>query len=177
MKVTGTSTNSLQFSWKKTEGVKYRVVLYQKNAVISTAYTGKNVYTCSKLKPAVNYLLKVTAYREIDGGKYYAEKEASVRAFTVLGKVKLVSVKNRGSNKAKLTWKKVSGADGYEISMKTGKSGYKKIKTIAKGKTVTFTKTGLKKGRNYSFRIRAFKKSQGKKVYGSYSNVKTLKRT
>ena len=177
LKVTGTSANSLQFSWKKTECVKYRVVLYQKNAVISTAYTGKNVYTCSKLKPAVNYLLKVTAYREIDGGKYYAEKEASVRAFTVLGKVKLVSVKNRGSNKAKLTWKKVSGADGYEIFMKTGKSGYKKIKTIAKGKTVIFTKTGLKKGRNYSFRIRAFKKSQGKKVYGSYSNVKTLKRT
>ncbi len=175
LKVTGTSASSLQFSWEKTEGVKYRVVLYQKNAVISTSYTDKNVHTCSKLKAATEYQLKVTAYREIDGGKYYAEKEASVRASTGLGKVKLVSVKSRGDNKAKLTWKRASGADGYEIFMKTGKGSYKKIKTIAKGKTVTFTKSGLKKGKNYSFRIRAFKKSRGKKVYGSYSNVKKWK--
>ena len=175
LKVTGISASSLKVSWKKTEGVKYRVVLYHKNAVISTVYTANNVHVCKKLKPAADYLLKVTAYREIDGGKYYAEKEASVRASTALGKAKLVSVKSKGTGKAQIAWKRTSGADGYEIYMKTGKSSYKKIKTIAKGKTVAFTKSGLKKGKSYSFRIRAFKKSQGKKVYGSYSNVKTWK--
>ncbi len=176
LKVTGVSASSLQFSWKRTEGVKYRVVLYHKNTVISTVYTAKNVHTCSKLKPAADYLLKVTAYREIDGGKYYAKQEASVRASTALGTVKLVSIKSKGAGKARITWKRIPGADGYEIYMKTGKSSYKKIKTIAKGKTVAFTKSGLKKGKSYSFRIRAYKKSQGKKAYGSYSNVKTWKR-
>ncbi len=176
LKVTKVSANSLQFSWKKTEGVKYRAVLYQKNAVVATGYTDKNVYAFSKLQSAADYQMKVTAYREIDGGKYYADQEASVKASTALGKVKLVSVKGQGTGKVKITWKKVSGAGGYEIFMKTGTGSYKKIKSIAKGKTVAFTKSGLKKGKNYSFRIRAYKKSGGKKAYGAYSNVKTWKR-
>lgn len=173
--VSGITANSLKFSWRKVEGVKYRLVLYHKNNVVSTVYTDKNVYVCRKLKEATEYRLKVTAYQETGKEKYYADKEASVRASTLPGKVKLVSVKQKGKAKAIITWKKAAGADGYEIFMKTGKSSYKKIRTIAKGKTVTYTKSGLKKGKSYSFRIRAYKKAGSKKSYGSYSNVKTLK--
>ena len=92
-------------------------------------------------------------------------------------KVKLTGVKQKGSKKAELTWTKVTGASGYEISMKTDNGKYKKIKTIEKGKTVTYKKSGLKKGRKYSFRVRAYKKLSGKKVYGDYSNVKSVKIT
>ena len=59
--------------------------------------------------------------------------------------------------------------------MRTGKGSYKTVKVITKGKTVSYTKAGLKKGKSYAFRIRAYKKSGGKKVYGDYSNVERLK--
>lgn len=175
LKVSKVTANSLEFSWKRMEGVKYRLVLYQKNSVAATVYTDKNAYTCRRLKPAADYRLKVKAYYEIGKEKYYSEKEAVVKASTLPGKVQLVSVKPKGSAKAKLTWKRAVGADGYEIFMKTGNGSYQKIKTIAKGKTVTFTKSGLKKGKSYRFKVRAYEKTGGRKRYGSYSNVKTWK--
>ena len=59
--------------------------------------------------------------------------------------------------------------------MRTGKGAYKKIKTIANAKTVSLVKSGLKKGKTYSFRVRAYKKLGNKKVYGSYSSTKSIK--
>ncbi len=75
----------------------------------------------------------------------------------------------------KLTWKKVSGASGYEIYMKTGNGKYKKIKIVGNAKTLSFTKSGLSKKKSYSFRIRAYTKVDRNKVYGAYSNVKKVK--
>lgn len=175
LKVSKAATNSLQFSWTKVTGAKYRLVLYKGSKAVSTVYTGNSSYTCKKLQAATLYTAKVTSYVESNGTKVYAASAASVKAATTPAKAKLVSVKKKGSTKMKITWKKVTGADGYEISMRTGKGRYKSIKTITKGKTVTFTKSGLKKGKSYSFRVRAYKKVGSKKTYGSYSNVKTIK--
>lgn len=175
LKVSKAATNSLQFSWTKVTAAKYRLVLYKGSKAVSTVYTGNSSYTCKKLQAATLYTAKVTSYVESNGTKVYAASAASVKAATTPAKAKLVSVKKKGSTKMKITWKKVTGADGYEISMRTGKGRYKSIKTITKGKTVTFTKSGLKKGKSYSFRIRAYKKVGSKKTYGSYSNVKTIK--
>ena len=60
--------------------------------------------------------------------------------------------------------------------MKTGKNGkYKKVKTITKGSTVKYTKTGLKQGKTYYFKVKAYRKVSNKKVYSSYSKVKSAK--
>lgn len=75
----------------------------------------------------------------------------------------------------KLSWKKVKNADGYVIYMKTGTGKYKAVKNITNGKTVSCTKKNLKKGKTYYFKIRAYRKANGQKVYGSYSGVKKIK--
>lgn len=91
-------------------------------------------------------------------------------------KTTLKSVKKTGVKKAKLIWKKVKAASGYEIYMSTKKSsGYKKIKTIKKAKTVTFTKSGLKKKKTYYFKVRTYRTVNGVIYYGSYSNEKQVK--
>lgn len=96
----------------------------------------------------------------------------SVLAKKVLAKP---SVKASGKKKSvKLTWKKVKDATGYTVEMKSGKK-YKVVKTINKGNTTSFTKTKLKKGTKYSFRVRAFVKSGANKAYSGYSSVKTAK--
>lgn len=98
-----------------------------------------------------------------------------MRTATSPAKAKLSKAKRSGGSKVKLTWKKVTGASGYEIFMKTGNGKYKKIKTIGKGKTVSFTKTKLSKKKSYSFKVRAYVTVDGKKIYGADSNVKKVK--
>ncbi len=80
-----------------------------------------------------------------------------------------------GKKKATIKWRKVAGASGYEVFMSTSKSGkYKGIKS-ANQKTYTFTKTGLTKGKTYYFKVRTYKKVNGKKVYSAYSTIKAIK--
>jgi len=91
-------------------------------------------------------------------------------------KVKLNSVKNTKGRKAVLKWKKVKNADGYVVYRATKKNGkYAAVKTINKGKKVTFTNKNLKKGKTYYYKIKAYKKVNGKKALGQFSAVKSVK--
>ncbi len=80
-----------------------------------------------------------------------------------------------GKKKVAIKWGKVTGASGYDVFMSTSKSGkYKGIKS-ANQKTYTFTKTGLTKGKTYYFKVRTYKKVNGKKIYSAYSTIKAIK--
>lgn len=84
-----------------------------------------------------------------------------------------ITVKNSGSKKVKITWKKVKNVTGYQVYRATAKKGkYKLVKTI-KGKS--FTNKGLKKGKRYYYKVRAYKNINGEKIYGAYSKVKSVK--
>jgi hypothetical protein len=96
-------------------------------------------------------------------------------AQVTVAKVSLKKAAKKTKTSVKLTWKKVSNATGYEIYRKTGKKGaYKKIKTIKKAGTVSFINKKLKTGQRYSYKVRAYRIVNGKKVYGAYSKVKTV---
>lgn len=89
---------------------------------------------------------------------------------------KLKSVKKKGKNGIKITWSKVTGISNYQIYISTkSKSGFKKIATISAKKT-SYTKTKLKKGKKYYFKIRTAKKVSGQYYYSSYTAVKSAKR-
>ena len=89
-----------------------------------------------------------------------------VRAAT-LGKVTGIKVKQLSEEKAKLTWSPKTWAKGYEVYQKSGSGKYKKIKSTGKA---ALTINNLNTGQTYYFRVKAFKKSSGKKVYGKYSS-------
>ncbi|MBS7009559.1 Ig-like domain-containing protein [Anaerostipes sp.] len=83
---------------------------------------------------------------------------------------KLTSMKNPAGQSLTVSYSRVSGAEGYEISVSPNagfsKGSVKKWETMSVGKTVT----GLKKNTVYYVRIRAYRKdSAGKKAYGAYS--------
>ena len=90
---------------------------------------------------------------------------------------KSAKVTKAGTKKVTIKWGKVSKATGYEIYRAQGKKGkYKKIKTIKKAKTVKYVdKKGLKKGKTYCYKVRAYKKVKGKTYYSAFSTVKTIK--
>ncbi len=88
----------------------------------------------------------------------------------------LKSVKNAGSRKVRLTWKKSTKATGYQVYRSTKRNkGYQKVKTIRNRKTISYKTGKLKKKKTYYFKIRTYKKVGTKVYYGKFSNVKSLK--
>ena len=110
-----------------------------------------------------------------EAAKKKAQQEALKKKYTP-SKTSIKSIKKLKKNQVKLTWKKVKNATGYEVyqSMKKN-SGYKKVKTITKNKTVTYKAGKLKKKKTYYFKIRTYRKAGGTTYYGNYSNVKKMK--
>ena len=110
-----------------------------------------------------------------EAAKKKAQQEALKKKYTP-SKTSIKSIKKLKKNQAKLTWKKIKNATGYEVyqSMKKN-SGYKKVKTITKNKTVTYKAGKLKKKKTYYFKIRTYRKAGGTTYYGNYSNVKKMK--
>lgn len=89
-----------------------------------------------------------------------------------LRKPVLKSAKNSGSTDVKLTWKKTTGATGYEIYQTSGNS-WKKIASV---NSTSYTDKKLEKGTLYKYKIRAYKNVNGKKQYSEYSPQKSVKR-
>ncbi len=93
------------------------------------------------------------------------------------GKVSIKTVKRTSSKKAKITWKKVKGSNiKYEVKYATSKR-FKKKDTVTKNvKKTSISLSKLKKNKKYYVKIRAYKVVKGKKIYGSYSIIKTIKK-
>ena len=123
------------------------------------------------MKTGTTYKYKVKAYRGTAENAF----SSIVSAKPTLAKVK--SLKAKGQKKVKLTWTKVPGADGYVIYRSNKKNGkFKQIQVIKKGKTTTFTQKKLKKGKKFYYKIRAYRKVGGKKVYSTgYTASKVVK--
>lgn len=170
LKLRMATSASLKFSWDRVKGVRYRIELYKGGKKVSSKTTAESSCLYTKLKSGTEYILKVTPYKDINGKRYEASTK-SIRASTVVAAVKKLAVKYIASDGVKLSWKKVTGASGYEVRMKTGNGKYKRIKVT--GKT-SFIKKGLKKGTKYSFIVKAYKKTGKKAVFGTCSREKTV---
>ena len=169
------STSSIQISGKEVEdSTKYQVYVStsKKGKYKLVATTEKTSYKHTGLGAGKTYYYKVRAYKLVDDAKIYGEYSSVVKGITKTKKA-TIKVQRSGTGKVKLTWKKVTGAEGYEIYMKTGKNGkYKKVKSLS-GK-VTYTVSKLKIGKKYYFKVRTYRKAGKTKVYSDWSNVKNL---
>lgn len=125
---------------------------------VKSTYTsqGYDVYTCSC------------------GASY----TTNYKAVKKLGKVNLKSVSSaRKKHTIKASWDKKSGANGYQIYYSRNKN-FKKLsakKIVKGGKKTSYVGKNFTKGRKYYVKVRAYKNVNGRKVYGKWSNVKTVK--
>ena len=111
-------------------------------------------------------------------------QQQSVKNDTATEQVNVAKPKSTNTKKIKaakkavsVEWKKVSGVSGYEIQLATDKKfkKNKKTVTIKKQKTTKTTVKKLKAKKKYYVRVRTYKIVNGKKVYSSWSKVKTVK--
>jgi len=88
--------------------------------------------------------------------------------------VKNVKAVAYGKTSHKLTWKKVSGATGYQVYCRDYSSGsklYKKVKTLKGVSNVSCKITGRKQGKAYAYVVRAYRKNSVGVAYGKLSNI------
>lgn len=168
----GTKT-TLTLSWNKVTGAeKYVVQQYVNKKWKTVATTKKTYYTVKKLKANKSYKFRVKA----QAGKYYGSYSKTYTAKTVPLKPTL-TVK-AGKKQLTASWKTVANITGYEVQYSTSKKFTKKTTkkvTIKKAKTKKTTIKKLKKGKKYYVKVRAYKTVGKKKIYSSWSTVKTVK--
>ncbi|MGN1418195.1 MAG: leucine-rich repeat protein, partial [Acutalibacteraceae bacterium] len=168
------STTSIKATWNKVTGASgYKVTLYDsKDKVFKTDYTTKTAYTFSGLKKGTTYKVRVTAYKTIDSKKVSSSVYTQLTTATAPGTPTLKVT--AGSKKATLSWNKQTGATGYIVYMATSKNGkYSKIATVKGNSKVSYTKTGLTKGKTYYFKVAAYTTVGGSTIYSGYSSVKS----
>ncbi|NLP51855.1 bacterial Ig-like domain-containing protein [Bacillus sp. RO1] len=177
-----TTYNKIKLSWNQVDSAHgYRVYrstsengAYSRVATISSNSTLE--YTNTGLLTGKTYYYKVRTYR-VEGDKTIFGAYSEVKSEkTSLGKVDGLSVASADYNKLKASWNQVSGASGYEIYRATSKTGsYYKVGTVTSGSTKTFTNSVQKTGKNYYYKVRAYRMVNDQKVYGSFSDIKSGK--
>lgn len=98
---------------------------------------------------------------------------AAAKKVTKPKKVKITRAKNIKKRKISLKYKKVKGAKGYQIRWCDNKKfrGYLQKRTTK----TSYTLKKLRKKKTYSIKVRAYKLSGKRKVYGAWSKVKRVK--
>ena len=171
---------TIELSWGKKSVDGYKI--YRK--------TGTGKYTCiqtikdkstvsfkdTTVKPKNTYTYRIRGYVSVNGKNYYSKYTSVNTAELKMAKPQLKKAYVSGGKKIKVTWKRDSKADGYYIYRATSKKGtYKKVKTITKNKTVSWSDTSIKTGKTYYYKIRSFVKASTGTKSSSYSTVFSVK--
>lgn len=181
IKVTG--ANTVKVSWKKVYGAKGYVVYRatSKNGTYKRYKTVKNNVSSlkdTKLKSGKTYYYKVAAYTTADKKNIYGNKSSAVKR-KIIGKLKNPVQKVISLNKNKKTftisWKQVKNADKIVILKKVDNGKFKEWKTVSakKGKA-TYSYTNLADGHSYTFRLKAYYKTDGTKIESGTSKGYTI---
>ena len=170
------TTSSITLSWSKVSGSNIRYYVFTYNP---STKKYKNIGSTT----GTSFTIKKLA----SGTTYYCAVQACNTSTNKWGKVSPVLTTatkpgtptltvTAGTKKASLKWNKQTGATGYVVYMATSKTGkYSKIATLKGNSAVSFTKTGLTKGKTYYFKVAAYKTVGSSNLYGSFSAVKAVK--
>jgi hypothetical protein len=154
----------------------YEIYRYNdsKKKYIKVGTSNQNSYTSKKLSAGTSYKYKVRAFIKVKGKTIYGNYSDILKTGTCTTKPS-ISAKLSKKN-ATISWKKVSGASGYEVYMSTSKNGnYEKVGTLTKSSKVSFTKKNLEKGKTYYFKVVSYSTVNKVKIYSDYSSIKSVK--
>lgn len=178
LKTSRNGVSSITLSWNKVASADGYIVyrLSGKNW-IKIKQISKNTtvsFVSSKLRAGTEWKYKVVAYKK--HGNSVVKNVGSQISSVTLPTAPVVVIR-AGKGSVTLGWNGVTGADGYEVYMRTTKNGRStKIATLKKASKVKYTKKGLAKNKTYYVNVRAFKKdAKDRKYYSSYSTVKAVK--
>lgn len=151
------SRNRFVVMWSHNERVYYVEI----DGTGKLATTIKSVRAQMSVKPIVNDGKIV--WMSHDNNKNVTFYSLPLTSFKVKLSTPAAMKFSMQSDGIKLNWKCVSGADGYYLYRKEGKS-FKKIATIKDGSITGYVDKKVKDGRIYRYTVKAYRQ-QGKKIY------------
>lgn len=181
-KVSAYANNYITLTWaKQSAATGYEVYKYNSSTKKYALYkniTSASTGTCkiTGLSANTKYYFKLRAYQTENGKKTYSPFGSVVSQYTSPVKPTLSSAKSSSKKKIKASWKKVSGASGYQVMWSTYSSFSKNYKSVNVSKSASSkTVTAAQSKKTYYVRVRAYKTVSGKKIYSPWSATKKLK--
>lgn len=175
VKVSARAEKSITLSWYRIADCESYTVYQYDSASKEYKPVGKtdgntDSLKISNLKQGVSYKFTVCANKE----NRQCEPSDAFSAVTVPKKVSNKSAKSKKSRRINYSFKKVS-ATGYQYQWSTHKNFKSNFLTKNTKSTKITIKTAQSR-RRYYVRVRAYKTEPGgKKIYGKWSNVKSVK--
>lgn len=147
-----TSGSSTKISWKGVTGAQmYRVFRSNGRNVVLIGVTSSQSFKDQGTDKGVTYTYYVQAVNSSNNVEsVYGEGAEYTRS---IQKVTTFKARNMKKRKVRLSWKRVSGAEGYVIYYKgQDDQVYTKLKELT-AKSNTYTHTGLQPDEKYTYRI------------------------
>lgn len=179
LKSTKQTTDSIKLKWsanadaagyaiyQSTDGSSYKLV--------AEVAGNKTTYTHKNLKAGKKYYYQVRSGVPSSKGKmiYEAKKTAPTIVVATLCEAPAQPKASKNSTSGlKLSWKKTSGASGYEIyQYNTSTKKYKKLATVKGASTTSYTVKKLKSATTCRFKIRCYKTVEDTTYYSAYSDI------
>ncbi len=172
-----TNYNSIKLNWAKITGAD-GYVLYRSTKQtsgwkkVATAVGGTKTSVIDKTAVCgTQYYYTLRAYRNVNNAPVYSGYVKTGIAGKAVPNTPVLSKANIINNKKiSLTWNKIDGASGYVVYRSTkASSGFKAIKTITKGTTITFNDTTVTNATKtkYYYTVRSFRTVGTKKIYST----------
>ncbi len=178
LKASKKTDSSMKISWDEISYIsKYQI--YRSTSPdgdfskIYTAKKDKTSYTDTDLKEGKYYYYKIRAYKTVDGVKYYGRWSDILSANTKLNNTDFSLKYNQKKNGIEVNIKKDKHATGYIVYMYYSSS--KSYKKVWSGTSTQYIKENINPDKNYSFKIRTYKKTENGKIYSSYSEKQKIK--
>ena len=176
--VSGTSGEKVSLSWDKVSNASGYAIYRSTQSdtgfkKIGSVSSGSTVtYTDKSVEEGTVYYYRVVANNKILGNKTGRGNYSDTIGVPVLAKGKISSVSYESGEAFTISWKKVEGADGYQLSCSLSEnSGYQ---TLEKTTATSYVHNNLMEGATYYYKVRAYAKlDNGSTVYGDWSSVKT----
>ena len=122
------------------------------SVLVGTAEAGKTSFTDKNVKSGTTYKYYVKA--SLNGVKSACQTKSS-QSIKYLKAPLSLKVENK-TNGVKVSWSKISGASGYYVYRRTPGGSFKKIATIKKGSTVSYTDKNVSNGKKYEYTVKAY---------------------
>ena len=168
LKVVSTDDDEINLKWSAVKGATgYQIYVkvpggsWKKNET-----TKKTADDAEDLRSATTYYVKVRAYKKNGSKVTYGGFSDAVKTSTDPDEVRNLKATAIENGKSTVSWKKVSRADGYQITRT--RSG--KTTGIATVTANSYTLSSCKNGD--IIKVRAFLKLDGKVYYGDFESVK-----
>lgn len=176
-RMTARTASSVTFSWDRNTTADGYILEVADNGTWKTAAVkegnGSVSHKFTDLKSATWYRFRLRTYVVSNGKKLYSTEYPVIAEMTAPETITGVSLGARTASTISLKWNKNTTTSGCIIEQYIN-GAWKIIVTKNSQSSVSHKITGLASSMEYKFRLRSFRVSGEKRVYGSYSDIITV---